>query len=57
MVDKIKLAEHSDATRLTAYVHLALLEDNLEAFLGVEQPDTSSVSGPDSDTEGSGSSE
>lgn len=35
MVDKIKLANHGDDTKRTLYEHQAILEENLETFLGL----------------------
>lgn len=39
MVDKIKLAGHSDDTKRTLYEHERILRENIAEFLGVERED------------------
>jgi len=39
MVDKIKLAGHSDDTKRTLYEHQRILQENITAFLGVDDFD------------------
>ncbi|QSG02818.1 GIY-YIG nuclease family protein [Natranaeroarchaeum sulfidigenes] len=42
MVDKIKLAGHSDNTKRTLYEHQRILRNNIDEFLGVKQPEDQS---------------
>jgi excinuclease UvrABC nuclease subunit len=37
MIDKIKLAGHSEDTKRTVYEHQRILEENISQFLGVER--------------------
>jgi hypothetical protein len=39
MIDKIRLAGHSEETRKTVYQHQRILRENMSEFLGVENPD------------------
>ena len=43
MVDKIKLAGHSDDTKRTLYEHHRILKANLAEFLALEDPHQSDV--------------
>lgn len=38
MLDKIRLAGHSDRTKRTFYEHNRILQENISEFLGVESP-------------------
>lgn len=40
MVDKIKLASHSDDTKRTLYQHQRILQENIDKFLGMERSDS-----------------
>ena len=42
MVDKIKLAGHSDDTKRTLYEHQRILRKNIDEFLGVKRPEDQS---------------
>lgn len=39
MIDKIKLAGHSDATKKTLYIHQRIFSENVAAFLDVDPGD------------------